>query len=51
MDFPEGEGQDFVLNLLKFGTRDYWEYNKETLSGERVDLAPAAEFIKESGIT
>lgn len=51
VDFSEGGSQDFGLNLLKFGTRAYWEYNKETLSGERVDLAEAAAIIKDSGIT
>lgn len=47
----EAETQDFGLNLLKFGTRDYWQYNKETLSGERADPAQAGAIIKESGIT
>lgn len=47
----EAEAQDFCLNLLKFGTRDYWQYNKETLSGERVDPIRASTIIKESGIT
>ncbi|KAJ4270034.1 hypothetical protein NW762_001707 [Fusarium torreyae] len=47
----ESEAQDFASNLLKFGTRDYWQYNKETLSGERVDPIRAIAIIQESGIT
>ncbi|KAF4449920.1 zinc finger protein 76 (expressed in testis) [Fusarium austroafricanum] len=48
---PESETQDFVGNLLNFGPRDYWQYNKETLSGERVSHMRAVAIIQESGIT
>lgn len=41
----------FRENLLQFGKRDYWHYNKEHLSGIRVNLLQAAEMVKESGIT
>lgn len=47
----ETEVQDFVQNLCKFGTRDYWQYNQETLSGERVNPLQAATIIRDSGIT
>lgn len=43
VDFPGVESQELDLNCLKIGTRVYWPYNKKTLSGERVDLAQAAE--------
>lgn len=42
---------DFCLNLLKFGTRDYWQYKPDTLSGYRVDSTQAARIIKDSGIS
>lgn len=41
----------FHENLLEFGKRDYWHYNKERLSGIRFNLLQAAEMIKHSGIT
>ncbi|KAI0859642.1 hypothetical protein F4860DRAFT_243714 [Xylaria cubensis] len=47
----EIEVQDFVLNLYKIGTRDYWQYNQENLSGERVNPLQAATIIRDSGIT
>ncbi|KAF5258881.1 hypothetical protein FOXYS1_10527 [Fusarium oxysporum] len=49
--YPTAANQDFATNLLKFGTQDYWQYNKETLSGERVDLMRAVAIIQDSGIT
>lgn len=48
---PKADTEDYCLNLLEFGSRDYWQYNKETLSGERVDPILASTIIKESGIT
>ncbi|RYP68734.1 hypothetical protein DL769_005455 [Monosporascus sp. CRB-8-3] len=50
-DSQEAETEDLDLNLLKFVTSDYWQYNRETLSGERVDAVQAAAITKESGIT
>lgn len=41
----------FRENLLEFGKMDYWHYNKECLSGVRVNPLQAAEMVKESGIT
>ncbi|SCV30379.1 uncharacterized protein FFB14_03019 [Fusarium fujikuroi] len=49
--YPTAVNQDFATNLLKFGTQDYWQYNKETLSGERVDPMRAVAIIQDSGIT
>ncbi|EWZ81330.1 hypothetical protein FOWG_14883 [Fusarium oxysporum f. sp. lycopersici MN25] len=49
--YPTAANQDFATNLLKFVTHDYWQYNKETLSGERVDLMRAVAIIQDSGIT
>ncbi|KAI0424545.1 hypothetical protein F5Y09DRAFT_347607 [Xylaria sp. FL1042] len=37
--------------LLKYGNHSYWSYNKETLSGDRVNPLQAARIIQNSGIT
>lgn len=42
---------NFYGNLLEFGKRDYWHYNKADLSGVRVNTAQAAKTIRTSGIT
>ncbi|KAK1767684.1 hypothetical protein QBC33DRAFT_577937 [Phialemonium atrogriseum] len=45
------ETRDFGQTLLGFGKSSYWHYNKDALSGIRVDPTQAATLIKESGIT
>lgn len=42
---------DFNENLLSFGKRDYWHYNKSALSGQSMNPTQAATVIKNSGIT
>ncbi|KAH7260537.1 hypothetical protein B0J15DRAFT_582670 [Fusarium solani] len=42
---------DFHENLLSFGKRDYWHYNKSALSGQSMNPTQAATVIKNSGIT
>lgn len=41
----------FRENLLEYGKRDYWHYNKHCLSGVRLTPRLAAEIIKYCGVT
>ncbi|KAG5663966.1 hypothetical protein KAF25_006551 [Fusarium avenaceum] len=51
-DKPESlDAGEFHDNLLSFGKRDYWHYNKNTLSGHLLNPTQAAIVIKNSGIT